>query len=823
MSHLQRHLERPGVFPADHLAAALRRQQIYGGSLDTALLELELVTPPELGTLLKSASGLPLAAVEHLAAEGERPWSAIPNDLLQIGWAVPLLEDNGQLVIAVHPDLPDDRLGALYRTAPGAKVVVAPECCLETIAAERDDSIVSQRFGALRDAYVSALRSAAAVNTAALSASRNGASSPRTLPRLAVVDGPLDGDERLPDGIPRDPSANTPPHAPPVRFSARGTAISADHVRTAEFDEGRTQRALAEPRRALLSAQTSEDALAAFLRAVAVITTRVVLFRRDGTTLRALPCKISSLSVPVGACWDVENTPASTVLHARRWAGDTADPALQALLGYDDAYPCMMCSIVVAHQALMVLYTDHGGREFVPGEASILLELCRDVGSIFERLLAPVRPGPSAVAPPPAFGTTTASWTPTPLPVEESSPRAHAIDVSPDSAPHLASYSSPDSAAVPTRTDTDDSEAHADADSGWADERSAPLRMPPIRFAPGPRFSPPPLDEQENSGIIPLASPIDQPSVRGRILLDDEDWTRPTTDARASEAEQRRIDALLDGITHGESDFHRLQDFGEPALARLAALFPGPLDVLRRDLRALPPPSAHGPMIRAAISLGEDFVPHLLERFTHPDPDVRFYAAFVFQELRDPACILPLSALAFDGSADVRVISMRVLETYARYPRFGEALEVVRRELSGHDRNRQLHAARGVGTLRDIDAIETLIELLASKDRFIQEAALESLCSITGQQHGLKPHRWKTWYADHHDQHRIEWIIESLRHRDLPVRRWAHDELVRVTGHRVPFSPLGDRQSREVAARAWGDWWASTGAQHFREIRSKPD
>src|SRR5690606_17628450 len=129
---------------------------------------------------------------------------------------------------------------------------------------------------------------------------------------------------------------------------------------------------------------------------------------------------------------------------------------------------------------------------------------------------------------------------------------------------------------------------------------------------------------------------------------------------------------------------------------------------------------------------------------------------------------------------------------------------------------------RAVGTLRDVAAIETLVELLSSRDRFIQEAALESLCSITGQQHGLKPHRWKNWYAEHRDRHRIEWIIDSLRHRDLPVRRWAHDELVRVTGHRIPFSPLGDRQSRDVAARAWTDWWVSAGHQHFRESRSKP-
>ena len=108
-----------------------------------------------------------------------------------------------------------------------------------------------------------------------------------------------------------------------------------------------------------------------------------------------------------------------------------------------------------------------------------------------------------------------------------------------------------------------------------------------------------------------------------------------------------------------------------------------------------------------------------------------------------------------------------------------------------------------------------LIDLLASSDRFIQEASLESLCSITGQQHGLKPHRWRAWYDDQGKRHRVEWIIDSLRHRDLPVRRWAADELVRITGHRVPFSPMGDKRAREVAAKAWMDWWEARGHELF--------
>ena len=56
MSHLRRYLERTAALPADELDMAVRRQQIYGGSLDSVLLELELVDAHTLGELLVHAS-----------------------------------------------------------------------------------------------------------------------------------------------------------------------------------------------------------------------------------------------------------------------------------------------------------------------------------------------------------------------------------------------------------------------------------------------------------------------------------------------------------------------------------------------------------------------------------------------------------------------------------------------------------------------------------------------------------------------------------------------------------------------------------------------
>ncbi len=1002
MTHLRRYLERTGLLAADELDMALRRQQIYGGSLDTVFLELDLVDPHTLGELLVQACGLPLAPWELIEDERDRPWDRLPDDVLEIGWAVPLVVHGDDVWIAVHPDLPNERLGALYRMIPGVHPFVAPECCIEKIAAERTASVVPQRYAVLCVAYLSTLRRRPSVSDVGFPMLADGGSygphplgdstargpvptdpdatvadapvpsapppvedeferrptmvfepktepPPTTRPRTQIITGlprrtepapasaPVEpvvdslGDAvadavdavTIPDapGVPaidltiRDrpqpivltPTSTVVGGAPPVRFTARGTMISTPRELEVAFHESDVMGRLSGAKAVLEAARTRDGVIDAFVQALTVLTPRVGVFRiRTGelfglsTARSALP-DLGGKVVPIG-----EDGVVARALATGRFAGVADDPHLRAALGIEEPVPCLIRRIDVASRPVLLVYLDHGGREFLRTEAALLDDLCLSASRAFATVLVlrqgqgggedsmvrAIPSGPSGISgigPPPSWGGLTAasesSWPPPPVQVRssiatqppdgdgasarpreprvrttmvEGSPSPHpvpprladrrvtaGIDGEPPALPDRAqaeqrvtnSYAG-DGVAVVTAANA----VHAgdDAPKSGAVPMVTILAMPPPPPLPppppmaedsgtrpkhdtltglpppvstldaGPRFVPPPIDDRENSGIIPLSSPIDQPSMRGRITLEDDDWNHPGKQL-ASDSMQRRIDTLLRAIATGSGNISELRALGEPALLRLAAQFPGPLEVLRRDLKALPPPSAHGPLVRTTIRLGADVVPHLVDLFDHPSPDVRFYAAFVFQELRDARCMRPLSELAFDTSGDVRVISMRVLETYNRAPGFVDAVRVVRAQLDSTNRTRQLYAARAVGTLRDIEAIPKLVDLLSSRDRFVQEAALESLCSITGQQHGLKPHRWKSWHVDNADRHRVEWIIESLRHRDLPVRRWAADELTRITGHRVPFSPMGDRKARDMAVQAWTDWWKTTG------------
>jgi len=290
----------------------------------------------------------------------------------------------------------------------------------------------------------------------------------------------------------------------------------------------------------------------------------------------------------------------------------------------------------------------------------------------------------------------------------------------------------------------------------------------------------------------------------------------PTLDTAAS----IDVDAVLEAYLNDPDDPDAraaLTRLGPDGLARIAARFPGPIDLGdQADARSFPPPSAHGPLLRACVDIGPPITPHILELLEYPRPQLRFYAAFVFQELRDPRCMSALAEHTFDPDADVRLIATRVLESYSRVDGFLAATELVRAELRSRDRERALLAAEAAGTLRDTRAVYTLIELLSVRDKQVRETALEALCSITAKHLGYRPAKWRAWYDEHGQETRVEWVIEALRHRDAAVRRWAADELVRITGHRVT-APAGEKLTAKYLYQAWQDWWKSGSAGSARE------
>ena len=98
------------------------------------------------------------------------------------------------------------------------------------------------------------------------------------------------------------------------------------------------------------------------------------------------------------------------------------------------------------------------------------------------------------------------------------------------------------------------------------------------------------------------------------------------------------------------------------------------------------------------------------------------------------------------------------------------------------------------------------------KARRVHEADFDAFDLILAMDHSHLNHLRALRREDHKAELRLFLDFHTdARHRDVPVRRWAADELTRVTGHREPFSAMGDKRTRDIAVEAWTEWWQQRG------------
>ena len=993
MSKLLRQLRISGRVAPDAVEAASRRQQIYGGSFDTVLLELNLISESDLDEQLAESSGLDTASSADLAARDTRPWNAIPGNLVDLGWAMPLHQDGGRLVIAVHPDIPDTQMD-LLRALPGnAKFVVTAECVLARIGSERTGSLTPQRYAVLAARYLQALGAAAPARVASepagapwLKASASAAGNSTLGPRMRPVGGtgPImpppshsggsssGWGQRPPPSQPPaaatpppaspPPTAPPPPSAPPTSsppapiqpaatapkpahsapkktlfggmfgsgsnwgspsasgsFPAVGSkpasspsasssaSMRAESARASQSGgawESGTRRnphaALASARELISKASERDEVTDALFEGMRGQASRIVLFALRRSKLKVLK---ATPDVTLNTGDEVDASVRIVTVAAGNASMRTLDdPNLRHALGTQHPVPCFAFGVSIAGRPVLFAYADDRGGGLQGDAAPAIEALCAAAGRALERIVRDARQSksetsgtraptvaapsiPSATAPTHA-GSAEASLSQQNVVTEPGLSSIHeALARGPaeklETLPGEESYrkTSTIPPQMPRLIDRPTARTHTLISAKAAEPPLAPtpLEAPPVQDLGRPRPSDPgappvrrpdsglntqdstmrprqivpppagpasgavppvraprsptiearlpsarvqhasPASSSVPGGVVSLGAPLTQSSSRGHLLLDAEDRVAaPPPTSAPSGPDRSVIDGAIDAAIRSPEAIPALLALGEPAFERIASRFPGPLDLMRRDLDALPPLAAHGPLIRLVISVGLRLSPFILELLDHPDPQVRFYAAFTFQELRDERAMSPLATRAFDADGDVRTIAMRVLETYSRGRDFQQRIAPIRTELRSENQTRQVHAARAVGTLRDVDAVPDLINMLEHPEKRIRDIGLEALCSVTGQQFGGRAARWRTWWGANADRHRIEWIIETLSHKEPAVRRWASGELRRITGQPFALPVDGSKRDRDMVVRQWTDWWANEGRGEFR-------
>ena len=100
-SRLSSLLVRDGLVGVKRMEKAFQRQVIYGGSLDTILLEMNLVPEDRLTQYLALASGLPPAARDEAATIAPDALALLTSDLAQQFRALPLSLDGEAVRVLV--------------------------------------------------------------------------------------------------------------------------------------------------------------------------------------------------------------------------------------------------------------------------------------------------------------------------------------------------------------------------------------------------------------------------------------------------------------------------------------------------------------------------------------------------------------------------------------------------------------------------------------------------------------------------------------------------------------------------------------------------
>ena len=279
------------------------------------------------------------------------------------------------------------------------------------------------------------------------------------------------------------------------------------------------------------------------------------------------------------------------------------------------------------------------------------------------------------------------------------------------------------------------------------------------------------------------------------------------------------IDALFDQIEQAPEGGALAQiaeaiDRDAETLRALVRRFPGALRVDRFAVTGRPLHAAqYGGLLELCVRLGDGATELLVDKLAAPQRDIRFYATVCLGELRPEAAIVALVERIFDHDYGVRAAA---LEALAGYPpgELAQPMARARRALHSTDVEVVASAAAAIVALGDTDAVGDLIGALERPDKG-HDHARRALVALTAQDFSSSERKWLRWWDGSRKQHRIEWLIAGLAHKDDAIRERSINDLRRLTGEYFGYQHDLPRKERELAAERWVAWWRESGQRRF--------
>ncbi|MFZ1866389.1 MAG: hypothetical protein WAU39_19375 [Polyangiales bacterium] len=265
----------------------------------------------------------------------------------------------------------------------------------------------------------------------------------------------------------------------------------------------------------------------------------------------------------------------------------------------------------------------------------------------------------------------------------------------------------------------------------------------------------------------------------------------------------------MHGPNEEAPDHSALLALGDDVLPVLRDLFPGRLWFNRWEPHVQPPRgrSVSG-LCRTLVAFGEVAVPYVVELLKDQDPETRYYATLVAADLPHPLLVEPLAAAMFDDDQGVSRSALHALEAFLAQQGI-ESLKASLRALavaSDPDQRSRLLAMRALAVLRDCGCIEVLIPAVAERS-VLGEAAWRVLRMLTAQDFGTEKDQWQTWFQEHGQRSRTEWLIDSLDHEDAEIRAIASRDLRQASGQDYGYRAEMSSDARRVIQDRYRRWW----------------
>jgi HEAT repeats/Type II secretion system (T2SS), protein E, N-terminal domain len=304
---------------------------------------------------------------------------------------------------------------------------------------------------------------------------------------------------------------------------------------------------------------------------------------------------------------------------------------------------------------------------------------------------------------------------------------------------------------------------------------------------------------------------VEQPPLPG---FDDEDAevSITTEPLRPIEELLDLIDAAKEG--DAEDELNEAVERASEALGALMRRFPGKLRVDRFSVTGRPLRAAqYGGLLELVVRLGSVASELLIDKMSDPNRDVRFFATICTAELRPRSAVFALVERLFDQDFGVRATAIEALSGYPLQD-LQQSLARVRRAVHSTDPEVVAASTAAIVALGDIEAIGDLIGAIERADR-AGDHIRKALVALTAQDFGPSEKKWRKWYESARRRHRIEWLIEGLAHKEDAVREASIQDLRRLTGEYFGYHHDLARKDRDTAAERWSTWWRDTGMRRF--------